>query len=397
MAHETPDADPGDVAAEVELTDDEALLADAEHYARDYGVSVEEAFSRLTFQRASNVAFETIAATAPATFAGLLTTHEPEFGVTIYLVGDTEAGPVETAVAESGLANKAPVRIDTSRTLTDAQIEELLIKERPALEAYGGGGTQGIGYDLASDEFFVQVLLPEGTSTRTSYAVDSFGLEDDRDIAVRIRIDYSPAESADGYRGGFDMTSCTSGFNIVVNGTRGMTTSAHCPDTQSYRTFGSTTWNATTYRSQALTRTADIQWHTTSLTPGWAFHGSSTSSTQLVTSRTLRTSQSGDYICHRGKSTDYSCGTVTTVSYTPTYSGACGSTPCNPMFVLAQGPSLECYPGDSGGPVFSGGSAYGWYKGQSSTGTTAAACSWMFWMAPDYLNAISGASLLMAP
>ncbi|QOR69598.1 hypothetical protein IM660_13040 [Ruania alkalisoli] len=143
-----------------EITPEEAVLADAEHYARDYGVSLQEAHDRLSFQRASDAALEEIAAAAPSTYLGVLTTHEPEFGVTVYLVGDRELQPVEDLIAGSGLADAAPVRIDTSRTLTEAQIEELLMEHRPAIESSVHGEVQGVGYDLAADEFFVSAVAP---------------------------------------------------------------------------------------------------------------------------------------------------------------------------------------------------------------------------------------------
>lgn len=193
------------------------------------------------------------------------------------------------------------------------------------------------------------------------------------------------------------MSSCTAGFNVIVNGVRGMTTAGHCSSSQSYRAFGSTTWVGTTYRSQAWNRLADVQWHSLVATPGTLFHGQSTTTTTTLVGRQLRTVQGGNWACHRGKTTGYSCGTVVQINYQPTYSGACNGQTCAATFMVVQSSSLKCYLGDSGGPVFSGGYAYGWYKGQSSSGTTAADCNSMHYMAVDYLSQISGATLLTSP
>ena len=51
-----------------------------------------------------------------------------------------------------------------------------------------------------------------------------------------------------------------------------------------------------------------------------------------------------------------------------------------------EGSTLKCYIGDSGGPWFNNGYAYGTYYGQSSSGTTAAACNYAFYMASNYIT-----------
>ena len=58
----------------------------------------------------------------------------------------------------------------------------------------------------------------------------------------------------------------------------------------------------------------------------------------------------------------------------------CGG-PCEPTWVTVRGPS--CIPGDSGGPVFSGGVAFGIAKGINRTPT--GQCRFYYYMSTDYL------------
>jgi hypothetical protein len=79
--------------------------------------------------------------------------------------------------------------------------------------------------------------------------------------------------------------------------------------------------------------------------------------------------------------------------YQPTYAGACPGTTCSAVWIKVGGSSLECYGGDSGGPWFNAGTAYGIYKGQASSGTTAAACDFAFYMGINYVSGL-GVSLM---
>lgn len=54
----------------------------------------------------------------------------------------------------------------------------------------------------------------------------------------------------------------------------------------------------------------------------------------------------------------------------PTWTGACPGGSCAFTFVYVSGPSLKVAGGDSGGPWFSGGTAYGLLKGGPASGTS---------------------------
>ncbi len=59
----------------------------------------------------------------------------------------------------------------------------------------------------------------------------------------------------------------------------------------------------------------------------------------------------GSQVCKQGKTTGYTCGTISTISY-------CASGACTWVRVAGNGTNLS-EGGDSGGPWFSGNTAYG--------------------------------------
>jgi hypothetical protein len=146
------------------------------------------------------------------------------------------------------------------------------------------------------------------------------------------------------------------------------------------------------FLGEARTAKADVQLgDTTPVAEAWLF-GASLATPVEITSKASRAAADGAYVCHRGAGSGHSCGTVTAINYAPMWSGACPSTTCSATWILVEGSSLKCYPGDSGGPFYLGPKAYGFYKGQSSDGTTAAGCYYAIFMSQQYLTEFSAAT-----
>lgn len=84
-----------------------------------------------------------------------------------------------------------------------------------------------------------------------------------------------------------------------------------------------------------------------------------------VTGTTPRASMPNDFVCHTGKSSGISCGEVVSISFQlhgeeeECYTSSGAKTLCDSVFVRAHGQFLRGCEGDSGGPVYRGGRAYG--------------------------------------
>ncbi|MEV0621908.1 S1 family peptidase [Nonomuraea sp. NPDC050404] len=379
------DDDPEEGAPEDGLED--GLALDAESYAKDFGVTAEEARTRLTAQSEYGRLVEEIEAAHPDIFAGSTVDHGGDFGLRVRFTGDQ----VPEKAAE--LVKGAPaVTLEAGARYSLIEAEKIIDSTGTNLDTHGA--VEGVFYD-STNEKFVLDMVGAATGDRSAEAVTaSLRATLPASLPAEIRsaeIRLTPQSAADGQRGGLPMTSCTSGFSVRnASGVKGILTAGHCGNSQSYHYFGSSTWLATTFRSQARNATSDVQWHTRPSNLSYPrFHASSTSATRTLTGRVVRSGQNGDYVCHRGKTTGYSCGTVSTISYRPTWSNACNGVTCSATWIRVSGSGLKCYPGDSGGPWFNAYKAYGIYKGQSSTGTGTAGCNWAVYMAINYISNIN--------
>jgi hypothetical protein len=118
--------------------------------------------------------------------------------------------------------------------------------------------------------------------------------------------------------GGYHLSpDCTTGFTVrYSNGSYGVTTAGHCPDSMSY--------NGTNLplQQQVLQGSLDLQWHTT---PGftddnWFSIDADTSPEKQITGVYGRDSQPmGWSACKYGRITGLDCGTVASRTFSPGY------------------------------------------------------------------------------
>ena len=73
------------------VPENDALRIDAQYYARDFGVSVDEAVCRLALQGEVGPLGPALRSGEPETYGGLWIHHEPDFGVTVLFTENPEA------------------------------------------------------------------------------------------------------------------------------------------------------------------------------------------------------------------------------------------------------------------------------------------------------------------
>jgi streptogrisin C len=359
-------------------TQAEALAEDAAQYAAQFGVTLGEAQRRLKAQQDSVAATDAIAREFTGRLAGISIEHAPEYRIVVLLTGPE---PVADRAA-AGL----PIVFRTGAKATHAEavaaMRKHLIDVRTELP-----GLRGAGYDQRTGEV---VLLVTAADTQ-KYGVDAIRerAEQIGGVPVQVVVNALDESNMSVVGGGLvEGTStltgrrnrCTTGF-VVTNGeVNAMTTAAHCPDQLSYvERDGSTitlpmigSWGAA-YRDVQINGSAD------SPDPLFYSDRGAGSLRRVATWRNAASTRAGDFVCHYGESSGYSCATVELTDYAPP-GDLCGG-PCSPTWVTVKGPS--CIPGDSGGPVFSGEIAFGIAKGinRDSSGR----CEYYYYMSIDYL------------
>jgi streptogrisin C len=370
----------GTAAAQPVKTQAEAIADDAAQYAAHYGVTVDEAVRRLRAQQESVKATDAIAKEFASRLAGISIEHSPEYRIVVLLTGaepvaDRSAADVPIVFRTGAKATRAQAILAMRQHLID------LRKELP--------GARGAGYDQRTGDVVLLV---------TAADAQQFGAEAIKEraqqisgVPVRIVINdlIEQNMSVDGggrVEGISSVTGrrnvCTTGF-VVTDGARtGIATAAHCPDELTYYDpDGTTTTLPFVVQSGLAYQDVQINAAPEAEQPQFYADRGADSLRRVTTWRNRDSTRPGDFVCHFGESSGYSCAEVELTDYAPP-GDLCGG-PCEPTWVTVRGPS--CVPGDSGGPVFSGGVAFGIAKGINRT--PSGQCRFYYYMSTDYLPA----------
>ena len=356
----------------------EALGEDAGEYARAYGVPIGEAYRRLAAQEASVAATDQLQARYRERLAGLFIEHSPEYRIVLLLTG-SEAVP-DSEIRAAGMRIKVVFRTgaEATRDQIVAAIKAHQAEIRAALArppALGADPRSGVLVIMDYGALPADVAsLTARFAALTGVPVRMESLErPEKNLAVEGGARLEGA--VDGRR-----YACTTGFVVTDGVRRGIVTAAHCPDILAF---------VGPQRQQTPLEFVG-QW-------GWGFQDVqvnvgapdlkplffSDTAKRIVRpvtgARTRAGTRSGDFVCHRGESTGYSCSEVLLTDFAPA-GDLCGGA-CLPTWVTVGGPT--CKGGDSGSPVFAGTVAFGIVKGGSYRAD--GSCIFYFYMSTDYL------------
>lgn len=387
-------------------------------YALEYSVSHDEASRRLERIGAVHEVLASIRGLETARVAGWGIDHRDRFVGWVLLTSDEPAGAAAAAVAEAH--NDVEIRTGAQHSYTEllaAQrglAAELFAARNPANSgALGGTGEEtapgapskpGDGEmdaglaavvtfletDMAGNAVRVGVdpgLAPEvgplGTVSELDFdqsaAIIAEMLQDHIKVAFAIADgrDIAPAES---FQGGEKMSSCTSGFTArqpIRGGYRyGVITAGHCGDngpTETVR-FRMSDVELPFVRGW-LSATADAQFHRIPNPTSGSHYVADDyicrdpdiypNHSCDVTGTEIRAKMKDQYVCHTGKNSGISCGQVTNIDHMlewsddPCLDSSGAETVCRSVFVKVEGQWLKGCKGDSGGPFYRGGKAYG--------------------------------------
>jgi hypothetical protein len=368
----------GAAAAQPPRTHDQAVAEDAAQYAQQFGVTADEALRRLKAQQDSVAVTDSIASEFASRIAGISIEHLPEYRIVVVLTGSEP-------VADRSAAG-VPIVFRTGAKATHAEAVAAMRRHLIDLRAELPG-ERGAGYDQRTGE--VVLLITPADAER--YGVDAIAKRAEQISGVPVRAvvnalnESNMAVDGGGRIEGVSSVTgrrnrCTTAF-VVTNGeTNAITTAAHCPDELTYIGRDGTTatlpmigsWGAA-YRDVQINGSAD------SPDPVFYSNRDAGSLREVVTWRNVASTRAGDFVCHYGETSGYSCATVELTDYAPP-GELCGG-PCSPTWVTVKGPS--CAAGDSGGPVFSGEIAFGIAKGANRN--PSGACEFYYYMSTDYL------------
>jgi hypothetical protein len=367
-------------AAQPVLTQDQALSEDSVQYAAQFGVSPDEALRRLKAQQESVPATDSIAREFVGRLAGISVEHRPDYRIVVLLTGSEP-------VADRSAAG-VPIVFRTGAKATHAQAIAALRKHLIDLRA-DLPNARGAGYDQRTGE----VVLLVTRADAEKFGVDAIRARAEQVGGVPVRVIINELNEANmsvdggGRVEGLNSQTnrrnlCTTAF-VVTNGeATAITTAAHCPDELTYVDRDGSTVTLPLIGSWGAAY-QDVQINGSPNSPEPLFYSNRGAGTlrRLATWRNVASTRAGDFVCHYGESSGYSCATVELTDYAPP-GDLCGG-PCYPSWVTVKGPN--CIAGDSGGPVFSGAVAFGIAKGVNRT--AAGQCLFYYYMSTDYLPA----------
>lgn len=341
-------------------------------------MSPDESLRRLRAQDATVTATDSIAKEFRERLAGISIEHRPDYRIVVLLTGSEPVAGRNAA----GI----PIVFRTGARATHAQavqaLRRHLIDLREELP-----GARGAGYDQRTGE--IVLLIPNSDAQK--YGVEEIRARAEKVSEVPVRIvindllEANMAVDGGGRVAGTNPDTgrsnvCTTGF-VVTDGTQnGIATAAHCPDALTYYDSDGTQLPLT-FAGQWGAGYQDVQVNLSSAAsePLFFANRGAGSLRRLSTWRNVASTRAGDFVCHYGESSGYSCAEIELTDYAPPGS-LCGG-PCSPTWVTVRGPG--CLPGDSGGPVFSGSVAFGIAKGINRL--PSGQCNFYYYMSTDYL------------
>ena len=365
-------------------TSAEALAQDAAVYARRYGVNVGQAVLRLRALQASAAVTDAIRQTFRERLVGVSIDHAPVLRVVVLLTGTVPV--TETIIVVDGLV--LPIVFRTGAPTTGDDVIRAMLQRGPELNALLPQN-RGMGLDARSGELVVLIRALDAARP------DLIALRERAEVLTGVKVRFDLADRAianlalvGGARvvgvhpGDGKRYACTTGFAVTDGNRTGIVTAAHCPDDVTYQDPEGGTIPLQ-FAGQWGARTQDVQVH---IGPGGQkplFYADRRQGTlrTLAGARSRLSTRAGEWVCHYGESSGYSCAEVELTQFAPP-GLLCGGA-CAPTWITVR--THDCRSGDSGGPVFSGDIAFGITKGGS--GRRGTRCNFYFYMSTDFLPA----------
>jgi hypothetical protein len=371
----------------------EALTKDAGEYAKLFGVPQAEAERRLQALAESVATTDSIEIAYRDRIAGVSIEHKPALRIVVYLTGDA---PVPDRKLTAG-GMTVPIVFRTGARATRDRVIWAITYHQAAIRA-ALPTPPAMGLDPRTGELVV--VVPTATAAARGADAIRAKLEAIAGVPVRLRVLDQVDVNLSAPEGGSRVEGvspadgkrylCTTAFTVTDGARYGVATAAHCVDELSY-IDPQRVATPLSYVGQWGWGYQDVQINASPTPLAGLFYADTARTIErpVTDQRTRDSTRAGDFVCHRGETTGYSCALVDLTDFAPA-GDLCGGA-CLPTWVTVAGPT--CKGGDSGSPVFIGTTALGIVKGATYRG---GACMFYFYMSTDYIpqpwRLVSGSS-----
>lgn len=337
------------------LSESEAAEADAQIYADEFGVTLEDAKERLASQHKIGKAITDLRHGERRTFAGAWVEHTPEWRV---IVRTTDAGPAKETVAGYFSNSAIPVTVKRDAPWSEQQARSNLLAIKEAL----GGKFDEFSLHVDPREpkgVVVSVRIPSNRVGATPEQLNRLLPALVADKSANVSWHDGPLSRKEDVYGGAETQlrgsnglKCTIGFAVETSGgTTGLLTAEHCSDDGALDYHApDDTEHEMTYIHGRDDSLGDFGWHTTDEVEDNRIYSDH---------NTLRTITSyeddfdelhvGQFLCNYGRVTGHTCDTIRVLREH-----------LNEVLMTKN----KADNGDSGGPWFWINRAYGVHEGE---------------------------------
>lgn len=317
---------------------------DLQTLADEHGMTFEQAVDEFGWQERFSEMVEQLREAYPAEFAGARITRDPASPAWVAFRGavpDAAAGTIDSF--------EEPVTTHGHRGFSEQELDRRLqIVHHRVWARRDLVASATSGYDVETGQVTIEV---EGRGTPDAQArkrLEDRLLEllpaEARAWPLSVDVIESVRHGDDTVYGGVAITGCTSGFSVVKDGVRGISTAAHCSNDQRYDGRLNLT-----FKNAHGGEWGDVQWHTSTEHEADDFYAAA-NDRRDVSERRMATE--GQSLCRYGKTTGKECDEVYQLNH-------CRGDYCH----LTAMHNREADGGDSGGPWYWGNTAYGIHSG----------------------------------
>ena len=342
---------------------------------RTYGLAETDARAQLSLLDEANRLGNRLAVEEPTRYSGLRVVRGKTTRIYVRLVGDADQLLAKYTTNPAFVAEKADIPLTALRN-----------KQEALIRALHGLSNYAVGLDVAVGRIRVATREPDAARSKLragNLLTGEVDVEQAADVydetatvigGYQVQGKYWPL--ADGSGNVRDLA--TGGFTVKNSaGTRGILTAGHFDQCKFSVTVSSCTPNSPavdartgvtlTYQGQQLGGDLDYEWRTSTgnTFTNQIYYGANMSVTQVLDARAY---QAGTLtVCKMGSATGYTCGTVMDCNFwaVDTADGINGYF-CRVHNNAGGGMADH---GDSGGPVFASGTAFGIVSSRISGGT----------------------------
>jgi hypothetical protein len=355
---------------------------EAVELAEDTGITVDEAYDAIMRQPRIGQLQAAMYERGPKSFGGLYVDYQPEYSITT-LATPRNGSAVREAVGGLGFSDLAPFISVRETVLTEAALQRAQV----AIARNPNSNFTWTDVDLVAGAVDAAVASEKDVQPARDRIrrADLGGVPPER-----IKVLVGGHETQDSY-GGLVIEEgtqqCTTGFTVLHSATNveGVATAGHCYDNQRLGHHSDVDLG---YRqAEKIGDNQDLQWYKTpNLDDKKEIRYADWGGIRPVNSRTGRDVMFvGETVCKWGQASGDGCGQIKGRSFDPD-DIMDGPDKYSETFIRME--NVDTMKGDSGGPWFSGYSAYGIHTGSSFSNWDMGIPAYPYFMAQNYTAAL---------